>query len=464
MSTPPSWHARRSVQTTSRQSGGLGSYEHYQNPILIVLQMCTLPQQELTAPAAAPTTPTAKEALPLPTDPILLLPDPILPVPFPSPLVLPLPDLPPVTGCECEETMCIMSFPEGCHCQWNFKKTCYDKCGGVSPGINTCPALPVAPVPKPTPKPNPTPAVLPDKPKAPGCECEQMMCIQSFPDSCHCEYGIAKDCYDKCGGKSPGLNTCPPKDVFGAGLYGDGPVRRDAEPEPQRATVPIPVNIPRVVAGAVGDKACNYEERFCAQVWPQSCICANANKYNRYLKCGGAVPTYQVSIAVLPVACIATKNRSPAHLRLNPISQQRSRLLLARPPRPRALARHLSLCSTRYRSAAVAVEVNSRLALQALHVSTTRTAMHPVDLSAIALVSVWKRRCAADLQALSARSLGRPAWMTPGMTVARRQVVRTVEGCASILRHSELRRRGGDVDESGLPIFVRVIRLTCVSD
>ncbi|KAF3035618.1 hypothetical protein E8E11_004156 [Didymella keratinophila] len=213
---------------------------------------CTLPQKEVTALAAAPTPSTAKEALPLPTAPILLLPDPILPIPVPSPLVLPLPDLPLVPG-----------FP---------------------------------PASKPTPRPKPTPSVLPDLPKVPGCECEQMMCIQSFPDSCHCEYGVAKDCYDKCGGKSPGSNTCPPKDVSGAGLYGDGPVKRDAAPEPQRSTVPIPVNIPKVVAGAVGaleNQACNYEERLCAQVWPQSCICANVNKYNRYLKCGGVVPKYQ---------------------------------------------------------------------------------------------------------------------------------------------------------------------------
>jgi hypothetical protein len=257
------------------------------------------------------TSSTSSEALPLPTEPILLLPDPILPAPFPSPLVLPFPDLPLVPGCECEETMCIMSFPEGCHCQWNVKKTCYDKCGGVSPGINTCPALPVPSAPKPKPKPKPSPKPkpipkpapsvlpLPDLAKVPGCECEQMMCIQSFPDSCHCEWGIAKDCYDKCGGKSPGLNTCPPKDLFGGGLNSDGPVKRDAEPEPQRSTVSIPVIAPpKVIAGVVGaleTKACNFEERFCTQQWPQSCICANANKYQRFLKCGGARPTYQVS-------------------------------------------------------------------------------------------------------------------------------------------------------------------------
>ncbi|KAF3045530.1 hypothetical protein E8E12_009295 [Didymella heteroderae] len=266
-------------------------------------RVCSLPQQELTSPVSGPTAPTSTpststEVLPLPTDPVIGLPLPIPPVPFPSPLVLPLPDLPLVPGCECEETMCIMSFPEGCHCQWNVKKDCYDKCGGVSPGINTCSALPVPPVPKPSPRPKPSPPVLslPDLPEVPGCECEQMMCIQSYPDSCHCEWGIAKNCYDKCGGKSPGPNTCPPKSLFGGGLLDDSPVKRDAAPEPQRSTVPIPVDIPKAVAGVVGaleNKACDFEERFCIQQWPQSCICANANKYLRYLKCGGAIPTYQ---------------------------------------------------------------------------------------------------------------------------------------------------------------------------
>lgn len=129
-----------------------------------------------------------------------------------------------------------------------------------------------------------------------------MMCIQSFPDSCHCAWGIAKDCYDKCGGKSPGINTCPPKSLFGGGSYDDGPVRRAAAPEPQRSTVPIPVNIPKVVpgiVGALGTKACDYEERFCIQEWPQSCICANANKFTRYMKCGGARPVYQVSSTIV---------------------------------------------------------------------------------------------------------------------------------------------------------------------
>jgi len=360
--------------------------------------------------------------------------------------------------------MCIMSFPEGCHCQWNVKKTCYDKCGGVSPGINTCPALPVPPAPKPTPQPKPTPSVLPDLPKVPGCECEQMMCIQSFPDSCHCEYGIAKDCYDKCGGKSPGSNTCPPKDVFGAGLYGDGPVKRDAAPEPQRSTVPIPVNIPKAIAGAVGaleNKACNYEERLCAQVWPQSCICANANKYNRYLKCGGVVPKYQVSSAVLIIADMAINNRRPALLRLNPPSPQPSRPPLAQPPRLSSPVQHPSLCSRKSRSAAVAVEVSFKPAQAALHVSTTRTAMHPVAWSAIARVSVWRRSCAAALQASSAPSLDRCAWMIRGVIAALRLAVRIVEDCAFILPLSEHRLRGGHVGESGLPIFVGVFHLTC---
>lgn len=263
-------------------------------------QKCTLPQQETTVPPPTPDASTPPVALPLPSDPILGFPVPVLPKPLPLPLVLPFPDLPLTPDCECEETMCIMSFPEGCHCQWNVKKDCYFKCGGVSPGINTCPALPVPPAPKPTPRPRPTPQVLPlpDVPSVPGCECEEMMCIQSYPESCHCAWGIAKSCYDKCGGKSPGINTCPSQDSFGGGLYGDGPVKRAAAPDPQKSTVPVPLTIPKVVSsivGALGNKPCKFEERFCTQQWPQSCYCANANKYARYMQCGGVFPTYQVN-------------------------------------------------------------------------------------------------------------------------------------------------------------------------
>ncbi|KAF1934091.1 uncharacterized protein M421DRAFT_112764 [Didymella exigua CBS 183.55] len=211
--------------------------------------------------------------------------------------------------------MCIMSFPEGCHCQWNVKKDCYNKCGGVSPGINTCPALSIPPVPKSILRPKPAPHVLrlPDLPKVPGCKCEQTMCIQSYPDSCHCAWNIAKDCYDKCGGKSPGINTCPPKNSFGGDSYVDGPVKRAAAPEPQSSTATIPVTIPKIslgTVGAIGNKACDFEERFCIQQWPQSCFCANANKYARYLRCGGAIPTYQTCSSPIIPTTIKTITRT----------------------------------------------------------------------------------------------------------------------------------------------------------
>lgn len=156
-------------------------------------------------------------------------------------------------------------------------------------------------------------ADLPDLPLIPGCECEEMMCIQSFPDSCHCAYNIAKTCYDKCGGKSPGLNVCPPLDSLGGGFNFDGPVKRAAAPEPcpapQKSTVPIPVNIPVNVpapasaltaplstgsASASTSAKCECEETFCIQAFPASCVCANRNKNACWKKCGGPKPAYQV--------------------------------------------------------------------------------------------------------------------------------------------------------------------------
>lgn len=35
------------------------------------------------------------------------------------------------------------------------------------------------------------------------CPCEQVYCIQSFPDSCYCERAAAERCYESCGGEKP---------------------------------------------------------------------------------------------------------------------------------------------------------------------------------------------------------------------------------------------------------------------
>lgn len=154
--------------------------------------------------------------------------------------------------------------------------------------------IPVPILPQPL---QPSSSVLPDRPLVPGCECEEMMCIQSFPNSCHCEYGIKKNCYNKCGGPSPGLNTCPPLGSISSPF--DGPVKRNAEPEPQLPTVPIPVKAPVSVPsgpGTVGTQStkCVCEERFCIQSFPAGCICANRNKNACWRKCGGPKPMLQV--------------------------------------------------------------------------------------------------------------------------------------------------------------------------
>lgn len=134
---------------------------------------------------------------------------------------------------------------------------------------------------------------LPDLPLVPGCECEEMMCIQSFPDSCHCAYGIAKNCYDKCGGPSPGLNTCPPLNPFG-GISLDGPVRRDAAPEPQNPVIDLLTGLLKPKPA----KTCKCDQVACVQSWPASCYCANSAKTACYKKCGGAKPVLQVSSSV----------------------------------------------------------------------------------------------------------------------------------------------------------------------
>lgn len=187
--------------------------------------MCLLPQRSSTSPL-----PVATSAPPLPPIPIVGFPAPIKPAPVrPTPLVLPLPDLPLV----------------------------------------------------------------------PGCECEQMMCIQSYPASCHCAWGIAKSCYDKCGGPSPGINTCPPQGSLSAPF--DGPVKRAPEPQPQTSVVGIPVSIPAPatapgISSVQSTAKCTCEERFCILSWPAGCYCANKNKSLCWKKCGGVKPLLQVSL------------------------------------------------------------------------------------------------------------------------------------------------------------------------
>ncbi|KAK8188194.1 hypothetical protein HDK77DRAFT_47568 [Phyllosticta capitalensis] len=40
------------------------------------------------------------------------------------------------------------------------------------------------------------------------CQCEAVICVQSWPESCHCSNDAKIDCYNKCGGEYPTLATC----------------------------------------------------------------------------------------------------------------------------------------------------------------------------------------------------------------------------------------------------------------
>ncbi|KAF4302256.1 hypothetical protein GTA08_BOTSDO06229 [Botryosphaeria dothidea] len=40
------------------------------------------------------------------------------------------------------------------------------------------------------------------------CTCEPRICIQSWPDSCTCANKGKMECYEKCGGEEPVLQSC----------------------------------------------------------------------------------------------------------------------------------------------------------------------------------------------------------------------------------------------------------------
>ena len=130
------------------------------------------------------------------------------------------------------------------------------------------------------------------------------MCIASYPEGCICQYGIKKNCYDKCGGPSPGLMSCPSISSLGSPFELDGPVKRDAIPEPQVSTVPVTVDIPVIVPVPTSPDTkdqtaeCTCEDSFCVQSWPESCTCANANKIKCWEKCGAGGPKPQLQVGI----------------------------------------------------------------------------------------------------------------------------------------------------------------------
>jgi hypothetical protein len=248
--TLPSCVARDDARTTSRSSLGQGLEICYIDPELTIEQICSLPEgPSAILPFSSPT----------PAPPLPLAPS------QPAPVGIPFPGRP----------------------------------------APSQPPIPDLPVPSLLKAALPSDSVLPDRPLVPDCECEEMMCIASYPEGCICQYAIKKNCYDKCGGPSPGLMNCPSISPLGGPFELDGPVKRDAIPEPQVSTVPIPVdipvNLPVPTNPDVKDQTadCTCEESFCLQSWPESCTCANANKTRCWEKCGGPKPQLQVGIVFI---------------------------------------------------------------------------------------------------------------------------------------------------------------------
>lgn len=101
--------------------------------------------------------------------------------------------------CECPEISCIASWPDSCICANTAAQNCYQKCGGAPPVLKDC-SVTESPISR---------SDLAAKPEAAErCECDEIMCIQMWPESCYCANAAAESCYQKCGGKKPKLQVC----------------------------------------------------------------------------------------------------------------------------------------------------------------------------------------------------------------------------------------------------------------
>ncbi|KAF1830964.1 hypothetical protein BDW02DRAFT_76685 [Decorospora gaudefroyi] len=107
------------------------------------------------------------------------------------------------TSCICEPAVCREIWPQACYCENEAKKKCFEKCGGTEPTYQSCPPLGT--------KLRPSPSAGPACGSKKECVCDQVMCIQSWPESCYCANAAKEQCYKKCGGEKPELQDCPPQ-------------------------------------------------------------------------------------------------------------------------------------------------------------------------------------------------------------------------------------------------------------
>ncbi|KAF2137662.1 uncharacterized protein K452DRAFT_100540 [Aplosporella prunicola CBS 121167] len=103
--------------------------------------------------------------------------------------------------CQCNIPACPADEPQRCLCENQAALECWEY---QSIGGQNCPS----PTPRVCTSAGNSTALPPPKP-TPSCECEQKFCLQSWPGSCYCANQNKLDCYYKCGGTYPELQSCP---------------------------------------------------------------------------------------------------------------------------------------------------------------------------------------------------------------------------------------------------------------
>ncbi|KAK8237771.1 hypothetical protein IWZ00DRAFT_543198 [Phyllosticta capitalensis] len=183
------------------------------------------------------------------------------------------------TQCTCPPPTCPQEEPAGCECRNKAILDCSDQkqAAGLPcpvPAIAACPkgrTTTNEPPPQ-KPKEKPPPAVKPNPNFK--CPCEEVYCIQSYPESCECENRNKRECFDNCGGLEPtyddrcgfGDETPPPKTNPEPNPNPNPPPRRNPYLETPGPVI-SPEGLPPVEnGGGNGDdgdqsKACREQEK-----------------------------------------------------------------------------------------------------------------------------------------------------------------------------------------------------------
>jgi hypothetical protein len=119
------------------------------------------------------------------------------------------------------------------------------------------------------------------------CECESIMCIQAWPQSCHCATAAARSCFEKCGGPEPTYSNCP---AISPPLIVDESPLPEPTPEPTPVPLPSPIDVsfPDPIPEPKPSADCFFQFT-CFGTQYEQCICENAGNELRIQLCGGSV-------------------------------------------------------------------------------------------------------------------------------------------------------------------------------